>query len=491
MRPWWFAVIAAVCFNLAFAPTFIAPLALVGFALLWLLRERSGKVRFLCGWCCGFLTQLLGFYWVFFTIRDFGGIDTSISAIGAALFFMYQGLDFAVWLAFAPLLFNKQQPVIRILGAASFWMLLQSEWFPYPINWSMGSAWVSMPVFRETTALWTMHGLNFFTLVLSLSAAELYTKTVPKRQGYATVVTVLILIVAGSLFTLNKPEENLWRIAVIQPALIDDAKRGAKTAEGLYQAHAGPTEKLIGQKLDLVVWPETALAFNLRRAERYQKRVGYLAKRVNAGIVTGAIGIRERKYYYNEIWLFDPDQPDQPQVYQKERLFWFSEALPWVFSWANYFSPGMGAFRPGQENQSFKYRDIEMVPLVCFEALFPRYARKREGELYLNLTNDAWFSKTKASRLHLQHLQMRSPEMNIPLIRATNSGISCWLDRHGRVQQPTPLYQEHVEIFEVPVPKERTGSISHIGDWIIRIVSYLFVAWGLMDSFRRRKGESD
>lgn len=487
MRPWWFAIIAAVCFNLAFAPTFIAPLVLPGFALLWLLRERSARARFLAGWSCGFFTQLLGFYWVFFTIRDFGGIDGSLSATGAALFFLYQGLDFALWLWLAPLLFNKQQHLVRVFGAAAFWMLLQSEWYPYPINWSLGSAWVSIPVMRESTALWTMHGLNFFTVALATIGAELYNNSLPKRSGWLALGAVVVLLVIGSLNTLNVPEEQTWRIAVIQPALIDDAKRGGKTAEGLFEAHAGPTEKLIGEKLDLVVWPETALAFNLRQSDHYQRRVAYLAKRVNAGIVTGAIGIRERKYYYNEIWLFDPAQ-EAPQVYQKERLFWFSEALPWVFSWANYFSPGMGAFRPGQENQAFQYRGIQMVPLVCFEALFPRYARLREGELYLNLTNDAWFSKTKASRLHLQHLQMRAPEMNVPLIRATNSGISCWIDRHGRVRQPTPLYESHVEIFEVPVPQQRTVSYSVLGDWLIRIASYALVLWGVVATLRNRKG---
>lgn len=475
-HPWWFALLAAICMNLAYAPLFLAPLVLVAFALLWQLRERSAKARFLCGWCCGFVTQLLGFYWVFFTIRDFGGIDTSLSAIGAALFFAYQGLDFALWLLIAPLLFNKHRPLVRVLGGASLWLLLQVTLFPYPINWSLGAAWVSIPVMRESVALWSMHGLNFFTLALALTSAEIYAKSIPKRTGYTVLAAILALLACGSLLSLRQPPTETWRIAVIQPALIDDAKRGAKTMEGLFDAHAGPSEKLIGEQLDLVVWPETALAFNLRRSERYQKRVAYLAKRLNAGIVTGAIGIRERQFYYNEIWLFDPDQ-ETPQVYQKERLFWFSEALPWVFSWANYFSPGMGAFRSGEENKAFDYRGIRMVPLVCFEALFPRYARLRSGELYLNLTNDAWFGKSKASRLHLQHVQMRSPEANVPLIRATNSGISCWIDRFGQVQQPTPVYEPYVAIFEVPVPQQAARNYSWIGDWLTYVFSILLVTW--------------
>lgn len=477
MKPWWFAVIAAVCMNLAYAPTFIAPLVILTFALLWALRQRSAKARFLCGWLCGFLTQMLGFYWVFFTIRDFGGIDTSLSAIGALLFFAYQGADFAIWLWLAPFFFNdKLNPILRICGAAGAWYLLQAYAYPYTINWSLGSAWISIPVMREASALWTMDGLGFFTVALGLILSEWRTQSLPKRHAAIMAATSLALLIIGALPTLQKAETQNWRIAVIQPALIDDAKRGAKTAEGLYQAHAEPTEKLIGEKLDLVVWPETALAFNLHRADQYQRRVAYLAKRLNAGIVTGAIGVRERKHYYNEIWFFDPDQ-ETPQVYQKERLFWFSEALPWVFSWANYFSPGMGAFRPGLENKPFVYRDIEIVPLVCFEALFSDYARKRQGELILNLTNDAWFSKTKASRLHLQHIQMRGPENHVPMVRATNSGISCWIDRNGRVQQPTPLYEPHVAIFDVPVPKTKPKGYSQFGQALLLTASILMLGW--------------
>ena len=110
-----------------------------------------------------------------------------------------------------------------------------------------------------------------------------------------------------------------------------------------------------------------------------------------------------------------------------------------------------------------------MLPLVCYEAIFPGAAvphGERPGWL-LNLTNDAWFGISPGPYQHFQQAQVRAIEEGLPLIRAANSGISAVIDPVGRVIAHLPLGHDGLLDSALPRPTQltiyaRTGDLLFI-----------------------------
>jgi apolipoprotein N-acyltransferase len=74
--------------------------------------------------------------------------------------------------------------------------------------------------------------------------------------------------------------------------------------------------------------------------------------------------------------------------------------------------------------------------LICYEAIFPELARQRVADgaqLLLNISNDAWYDFTAAPMQHLHLSLMRAVEQGRWVARATNSGITAFLDPLGGI----------------------------------------------------------
>jgi len=489
----------ALLLNAANEPFGLGLLAFFALVPLFFCFDRNWKQRFLIGWAAGFLVQALGYYWIFYTIRDFGGLNPFLSALGGLLFWLYQGLDLALWLLLAPAVGARLPAWARPFAAAAVWLVLQQGVMPYIFPWAYASAFTSFLPVSRGAVFWGAHGLGFLALLVqgmmacypgraggSGALAALKRLVVKQRIRESWLIAALpILMMAPALIPLPAPVES-WRVAVVQPNLIPWAKQGQLSADELFQAHYQPSLSLLDRHPDLIVWPETALPFDLSNATYYRNQIHELADRGHCAVILGTVEFPEERHLRNAIWMFSPGSRDI-QKYAKEKRVLFAEELPWILSWATLFDPNLGGFLPGQENRPFHYRDRLLVPLVCFEALFPGFTGRHDGNLLVNLTNDAWFGKTKASRQHLQQIQQRAVENRVPLVRATNSGISCWVDASGRVPDAGGLYTKASYLHDIPVPTRPPARYSHWGEYLLRGLSYAFLAWGILAALRKRK----
>ena len=59
----------------------------------------------------------------------------------------------------------------------------------------------------------------------------------------------------------------------------------------------------------------------------------------------------------------------------------------------------------------------------------------RGAQVLVNVTNDAWFGYTAASRQHFDEAVFRTVENRRPLVRCANTGVTAFVDRDGRVTQ--------------------------------------------------------
>ena len=81
-------------------------------------------------------------------------------------------------------------------------------------------------------------------------------------------------------------------------------------------------------------------------------------------------------------------------------------------------------------------KKVKFSVLICFEDIFPEIASQftRNGAAFLvNITNDAWYKKTSAAYQHAQASIFRAVENRVNVIRAANTGVSCFIDQKGRI----------------------------------------------------------
>jgi apolipoprotein N-acyltransferase len=64
-----------------------------------------------------------------------------------------------------------------------------------------------------------------------------------------------------------------------------------------------------------------------------------------------------------------------------------------------------------------------------------------EATLIVNVSNDAWFGDTIAPHQHLEIARMRALEVGRYVIRATNNGVSAFIDAKGRILQTGPQFE--------------------------------------------------
>jgi apolipoprotein N-acyltransferase len=72
---------------------------------------------------------------------------------------------------------------------------------------------------------------------------------------------------------------------------------------------------------------------------------------------------------------------------------------------------------------------------ICFEDVFSRdiLLSLPAANLLVNLSNDAWFGNSTAPHQHMQIAQMRSQETGRVMMRATNTGVTAFIDHKGRI----------------------------------------------------------
>jgi apolipoprotein N-acyltransferase len=81
---------------------------------------------------------------------------------------------------------------------------------------------------------------------------------------------------------------------------------------------------------------------------------------------------------------------------------------------------------------------------VCYEAVVSDLVRQfaRDGsQVFVNVTNDAWFGESAAPFQHLAMARMRAIENHRYLLRAANNGISAIIDPRGQVLKSVPRNQ--------------------------------------------------
>ncbi|MEM7607679.1 MAG: apolipoprotein N-acyltransferase, partial [Myxococcota bacterium] len=175
-------------------------------------------------------------------------------------------------------------------------------------------------------------------------------------------------------------------------------------------------------------------------------------------------------------------------TYDKTYLLAFGEYLPLgdVFPILYEWSPNTGRFTPGDHVRALAHGSMRITTLVCYEDVLPAFTRRAVAEntpnLLVNITNDAWFGDTREPWIHLALAKFRAVEHHRALVRATNSGVSAFVDPVGRTLDTIAVGERDQLVAELPLLDENTVYTS-LGDW----PAYLGAPLIAFLAFRRRR----
>jgi apolipoprotein N-acyltransferase len=99
--------------------------------------------------------------------------------------------------------------------------------------------------------------------------------------------------------------------------------------------------------------------------------------------------------------------------------------------------------------------------------------------MIITVSNDAWFGHSHGPAQHLDIARMRAVEFGRPVVRATNNGVTAFIDHKGNITARLPQF----EAASLTAPVLATSGftpyylIQDIGVWVLVLVFFFIAIW--------------
>ena len=457
------AVVAGAIGVLALPPFGFFAAMFVSFTLLvWLLDGAAagpdsgflGRLwpAFVTGWLFGFGYFVAGLWWLGHALlidADQFAWALPLAILGLPAFLaIFYGLAAAL----ARLLWSDGMGRIAAL-AFGFGLLewLRSFLFTgFPWN-AIGYGAMPIPLMMQSAHVIGVLGVTVLAVFVFAAPALLGT-----RQGRVPGIGLAVLIAAAHFgygyYALNLPEKPVAGktapvVRIVQPAIDQEAKIDtAADRAAIFDKHLSLSVQPPangGKRPDIIVWPETAIPFILTDNRDALTRI---ADQLDDDqiLITGAVRVEDMgpgvaPRYYNSVYVID----GRGQIIgasDKTHLVPFGEYVPFEnilgYLGIENVVELPGGFSAAANRQLLTLPDgIKLYPLICYEIIFPNEMTSeiRQADAILNVTNDAWFGNTPGPYQHFLQARVRAVEQGLPLIRSANTGVSAYVDAHGRL----------------------------------------------------------
>jgi apolipoprotein N-acyltransferase len=452
---------------LAFAP-FEAPfLAIIALALLFAAWSNATPGQaFRRGYLFGLGQFGLGVSWVYVSMHDYGGAGileaAGLTALFALFLALYPGL--AGWLAVRCLGVNRQPPrpsalaeegsgevtqrafhSIAVFPAA--WILLEwfRGWFLSGFPWlQIGYSQIDTPL-SGLAPVFGVYGVGWALAVLAglLLAAPRWSG----RRRWGGLIAVLGLVgLSESLGHIEwtRPGGEPFKVALLQGNVPQDVKWQPEFQRATLQTYMDMTREHWDAKL--IVWPETAVpAFYQQVKDSFLAGLEAEARDHGTDLLIGVPYYNAAEdHYYNAVAALG----QTPGFYFKRHLVPFGEFLPlrpllgWIL---DILQIPLGDFASGNGRQPpLIAAGHPLAASICYEDIFgsESLVSLPQAAYLVNVTNDAWFGNSIAPHQHAQMARMRALETGRWMLRATNTGVTAFIDPKGAVSLRAPLFRK-------------------------------------------------
>jgi apolipoprotein N-acyltransferase len=483
--------------------------------LLLGIRRLRPWHAFIAGWLAGIVYFVGIFPWIN-EVRSAG-----ILAIG--LGHLYLGLYFGLFSAIMSLIVRRLS--LPLLTAAPVWVAveyLRSHFLFLAFPWALlgHTQYLNLPIL-QVASLSGAYGVSFLLVLANGAIADVIGQwidgnrlkvsnrpvSIKYKPVYAGLMVFVVIAVSWGLgrWAISREVSGTpFSLAVVQGNIPQGMKWDPQFRDGIISKYERLSEEAARSNPQLIVWPETATPGFVLKDMALLKRMVAMIRRLGTHFLVGSAEypkfgkaplIREKSG--NTALYFSPTGKVLGQ-YLKIRLLPLGEYIPYkgTIPWPRFIiSPEKKNYLiPGTDSMVFNLGGTKFGVLICWENIFPDLSRrlaKKGAAFVVNISNEAWFGDSAEPYQMVSMGVFRAVENRIHMVRATNTGISCFIDPYGRVtgmveRGGETLFVEGVSVREIRLSRPGTfytryGDILAFG---CIAFSLLIVVWSLLRGIR-------
>ena len=445
--------------------TFVGPIIGISLMLFGLnlsnpkLLPLKQKILIVLAFCYGY--YFLGYYWIPYTMKEFGGLSFPFNHILGLVFPLFIAPQFLVFALFQHYLLPKFQFKTRVqfIVLIAFLLVFLESIIPQQFPAHMGHPWLILAPYLGLAPVFGAKLFSFINYVLALMICDWFRE---KRFSIYLASIIVILVTLNIVSPLTrakrgKPDTSTVNLRIVQANIgnylkIQSEKKIATAMEEVISFYREQSLKPYRNRLDLIVWPETAfpkiiISDFAKQSDQYVHDViKDIARKSRAELFFGGydtVNRDESSYDFeseaNTAFHFS-DSGKFLNVYHKIQLIPFGETLPFgpLNKYLSKYVQNVSYFARGNRYTLFKTRAGHyFTSAICYEILFPSFMNKYLNEVHsppqfiINLTNDSWYGDTAEPHQHKFLAHWRALELGIPIVRATNTGITSLLYSDG------------------------------------------------------------
>ncbi|MEU4051353.1 apolipoprotein N-acyltransferase [Streptomyces olivaceus] len=452
----------------------------------WILLVRTaprGRRAAYDGWCGGFGFVLAMHHWLLPNLHVF----TFVIAALLGLLWVPWGLLVHRLLGGAP---SAGRGAAALVVLPSGWLLaeLVRSWQGLGGPWGMlgASQWQVAPALRLASVggVWL---LSFLVVAVNVAVAVLVAVRRARVPALAGLVATAAATSAAWVWSPRPGTDERAAIAVVQPGVVS----GPGSADRRFDREEKLTRRLADRDLDLIVWGESSVGFDLDDRPDLARRLAALSRDTGADVLVNVDARRSDKPgIYKSSVLVGPDGPTGDR-YDKMRLVPFGEYVPArsLLGWATSVGKAAGEDRrqgTGQVVMDVGGR-LRIGPMVCFESAFPDMSRQLAAdgaEVLLAQSSTSTFQHTWAPAQHASLAALRAAETGRPMVHATLTGVSAVYDANGaRIGSWLGTGASTSRVYEVPLTHGSTPYVRH-GDWAVHAALLVLAGWAAAEGVR-------
>ncbi len=511
-------ILSAIISGLAFTINGLGILMWISFIPLIyiLIRKENTFIKiFKVGTIFGTTYYLVILHWIFnlypFEWLDLGKARSIIILFcGWILISLLEGLVIGIILGLFKYLKVKSN-LLNIITIASLWFVIEYIQEQGLLGFPWGKLAISQVDYLPIIQSVSLFGSSFIGFIIIIFNGIILEGVINYKKDKALsiksiFIAILIFIVNisyGYVSLSEKSDRDKVNVTVVQGNINTTEKWQKGDISKKFNIYKDLTIQAVensnkyGEKSKVVLWPETAIPVDISKNSWILEEYKVLARSLDITFMTGTFytDYKNDGYKYNSIVTIN-DDGDIEDVYFKRHLVPFGEALPFeefllekipIIKELNLVD---GDLKAGKESIIIDDGNLKIGCLVCYESVFPKLVIEsvsHGAEAIFIASNDSWFKDSKAVYEHNNNAVLRAIESNRYVVRAANTGISCFIDNKGRVIERLDTLKQGYINSSIEIIKDKS-LYTMIGEYIIYIIILFIVCVYLIRNLYKNDG---